>query len=148
MHIMTKTRAAGAVLGAIAVILVAGQVVTAQTTARTAAQGEPQRVEIQATSAGFVPDTVRLVAGTEADLVFTRSPGAGCVAQVHIPDLGVGLTALPVGTPVAIRVNPPEPGTFEFRCAMDMRRGVIIVTPRHGIARRAGAAAASDGGQQ
>jgi P-type Cu+ transporter len=91
-----------------------------------------KRVEIQATSAGFVPDTVRLVAGAEADLVFTRAAGAGCVAQIHIPELGVGLTALPEGKPVAIRVKPDEPGTYEFRCSMNMRRGVIIVTPAGG----------------
>jgi plastocyanin domain-containing protein len=124
MRRLTKGPVAAAVLGATAVMLVAGQVATAQVTAPT----EPQRVEIQATSAGFVPDTVRLVAGAEADLVFTRAAGAGCVAQVHIPDLGIGVTALPEGKPVSIRVNPQEPGTYEFLCAMNMRRGVIIVT--------------------
>jgi plastocyanin domain-containing protein len=121
---LTKGRVTAAVLGATAVILVAGQVATAE----VAAPAEPQRVEIQATSAGFVPDTVRLVAGADADLVFTRTAGAACVAQVHIPDLGIGMTALPEEKPVAIRVNPQEPGTYEFRCAMNMRRGVIIVT--------------------
>lgn len=125
MRGLTKGRAAAAVLGATAVMLVAGQVATAE----VAAPAEPQRVEIQATSAGFVPDTVRLVAGAEADLVFTRGAGAACVAQIHIPELGVALTALPEGKPVAIRVKPDEPGTYEFRCSMNMRRGVIIVTP-------------------
>jgi plastocyanin domain-containing protein len=105
-------------------ILVAGHGAMAAVAAPT----EPQRVEIQATGVGFVPDTVRLVAGSEADLVFTRTAGAGCVAQVHIPDLGVGLTALPERTPVAIRVNPQEPGAYEFRGGMNMRRGTIVVT--------------------
>lgn len=125
MRKFTKGRAAAAVLGTAAVMLVAGQVATAE----VAGPAEPQRVAIQATSAGFVPDTVRLVAGTEADLVFTRAAGAGCVAQIHIPDLGVGMTALPEGEPVAIRVKPAEPGAYEFRCSMNMRRGVIIVSP-------------------
>jgi plastocyanin domain-containing protein len=119
-----KGRAAAAVLGATAAMLVAGRVATAE----VAAPAEPQRVEIQATSAGFVPDRVRLVAGAEADLVFTRACGAGCVAQIHIPELSVGLTALPEGKAVAIRVKPDEPGTYEFRCSMNMLRGVIMVT--------------------
>jgi hypothetical protein len=59
MHRLTKGRVAAAVLGATAMMLVAGQVATAG----VAAENEPQRVEIQATSAGFVPDTVRLIAG-------------------------------------------------------------------------------------
>jgi plastocyanin domain-containing protein len=121
---LTKVRSAAAVVGATAVILVAVQLANAQ----SAAPAEPQRVDIRATSAGFVPDTVRLVAGASADLVFTRAAGAACVAQVHIPDLGIGLTALPEETPVAIRVSPQEPGRYEFRCAMNMRRGVIVVT--------------------
>jgi P-type Cu+ transporter len=128
MRGLTKIRAAAALLGATAVTLVAGQVATAE----VAGPPEPQRVEIQATSAGFVPDTVRLVAGAEADLVFTRAAGAGCVAQIHIPELGVGLTALPEGKAVAVRVKPDEPGTCGFRCSMNMRRGVILVTPEAG----------------
>jgi plastocyanin domain-containing protein len=128
MGIWFKRRAAAAVLGVTAVVLAAGQIANAE----AAAPESPHRVEIQATSAGFVPDSVRLVAGAEADLVFTRTAGAACVAQVHIPELGVGLTALPEGTPVAIRVRPQEPGTYEFRCAMNMRRGTIIVARQAG----------------
>jgi plastocyanin domain-containing protein len=91
---------------------------------------EVTTVHIEAASSGFVPDTVRLVAGAPADLVFTRTATSGCVAQVHIPDLGVGKTALPLGEPVAIRVAPEKPGEYEFRCGMDMRKGTIIVSPK------------------
>jgi plastocyanin domain-containing protein len=86
------------------------------------------RVAIEATGRGFVPDTVRLTAGRAAELVFTRTTSSGCVAQVHIPDLGVGRTDLPQNVPVVIRVTPEQPGAWEFRCGMDMHRGVIIVS--------------------
>lgn len=88
-----------------------------------------RRVAIEANGSGFVPDTVRLVAGVPADLVFTRTVASGCVSQVHIPELGIGRTALPQGEPVTIRVQPKEPGTYEYRCGMDMRKGTIIVSP-------------------
>jgi P-type Cu+ transporter len=95
--------------------------------------GSPQvdvpRISIEATGRGFVPDTVRLVAGAPADLVFTRTTSSSCVAQVHIPDLGVDRTTLPQGEAVVVRVTPDEPGSFEFRCGMDMHRGLIIVAP-------------------
>jgi plastocyanin domain-containing protein len=88
---------------------------------------EVQRVEIEATARGFVPDTVRLVAGTPAELVFTRTTSSGCVAQVHAPDLGIGPTALPRDEAVTLRIAEPVPGSYEFRCGMDMHRTTVIV---------------------
>jgi plastocyanin domain-containing protein len=29
-----------------------------------------------------------------------------------------------------VRVTPEKAGSYEFRCGMDMHRGVIIVAPR------------------
>jgi plastocyanin domain-containing protein len=84
-------------------------------------------VHIEAGSAGFAPDTVRLVAGRPANIVFTRTATSSCMAEVHIPDLGVGKTLLPQGQPVTIRVVPVAAGAYEFRCGMNMRRGTIIV---------------------
>jgi P-type Cu+ transporter len=89
-----------------------------------------RRVSIEATGKGFAPDTVRLPVGAPADLVFTRTTSSGCMAQVHIPDLGIAKTALTLNEPVAIRVMPEKPGAYEFRCGMDMHRGVIIVAPQ------------------
>ena len=85
-------------------------------------------VHVEAGSAGFAPDTVRLVTGKPANIVFTRTVAASCMAEVHIPDMGVPKTALPQGQPVTIRITPAEVGAYEFRCGMNMRRGTIIVS--------------------
>jgi plastocyanin domain-containing protein len=120
-------RSAFMAVGAAAVLAIAGTAVAAANASSEVTEDVP-KVRIQATSAGFAPDTVRLVSGAPADLVFTRTgPGSGCVAQVHIPALGVAKTSLPLDQPVAIRVTPMEPGTFEFLCGMDMHRGTIVV---------------------
>lgn len=96
-------------------------------TAAEARAPEVQRVEIEATARGFVPDTVRLVAGAPAELVFTRTTSSGCMAQVHAPDLGIGPTALPHAEAVTLRIEAPVPGSYEFRCGMDMHRTTVIV---------------------
>jgi P-type Cu+ transporter len=93
---------------------------------------EIQRISIEATARGFVPDTVKLTAGVPADLVFTRTTPSGCAAQVHIPDFAVAKTALPQGEPVTIRIKPTAAGVHEFRCGMNMLRGVIVVEPGAG----------------
>jgi plastocyanin domain-containing protein len=59
--------------------------------------------------------------------VFTRTSPSRCVAEVHVPDLGVGKTPLTLGQPVTVRVTPDKPGVYEFRCGMDMLRGRLIV---------------------
>jgi plastocyanin domain-containing protein len=93
---------------------------------------EIQRISIEATARGFVPDTVKLTAGVPAEMVFTRTMPSGCAAQVHIPDFGVGKTALPQGEAVTISIKPTAAGVHEFRCGMDMLRGVIVVKPGAG----------------
>jgi P-type Cu+ transporter len=118
-------------LGCGALLLLAVGVHAAAGTSRAAAQPtDIRRINIEATGKGFAPDTVRLPVGAPADLVFTRTTTSGCMAQVHIPDLGIGKTALVLGEPVVIRVTPEKAGSYEFRCGMDMHRGVIIVAPQ------------------
>jgi plastocyanin len=87
------------------------------------------RVGIEAGRSGFVPDSVHVVAGQATDLVFTRTSPSRCVADVHIPDLGIGRTDLVLDQPVNIRIQPEQPGRYQFLCGMDMLRGTIIVTP-------------------
>jgi P-type Cu+ transporter len=118
------------VAGAMTLMGVAGLLAATQAgVAARAGEPEVQRVEIEAGSRGFVPDTVRLVAGRPADLVFTRTSSSRCVAEVHIPDLGIGKTPLVQGEPVAIRIEKPGSGVYEFRCGMNMLRGTIVVAP-------------------
>jgi plastocyanin domain-containing protein len=67
------------------------------------------RVEIEVTARGFVPAVVEVAAGEAVELVFMRTTGSGCAAEVHIPGLGVAKTALPQGKPVRIVVDATEP---------------------------------------
>lgn len=92
-------------------------------------EGEPavQRVEIEVTGRGFQPATVELAAGVPAELVFTRTTGSGCAAQVQIAELGVARTALPQDEPVTITINVKKPGSYTFACGMNMLKGTIVV---------------------
>jgi len=116
------------IVGGVALILVVG--LTAAVLARPAATENPgagQTVAVEVTARGFVPETLELVAGATAELVFTRTTGSGCAAQIHIPDLGVERTPLPQGEPVTVRIIPTTPGTYEILCGMNMFRGTIVV---------------------
>jgi plastocyanin domain-containing protein len=85
------------------------------------------RIAVEVTARGFLPDTISLVAGQPTELVFTRTTPSGCAAEVHSPDLGIPITRLPQGEPVTIRVAHAETGSFTFLCGMDMFRGTIVV---------------------
>jgi P-type Cu+ transporter len=128
-HIGSCFATRAAMLGGAVVLLVGATTVLAAVQASAAPDPEVPRFAIEATGRGYQPDTVRVVAGAPADLVFTRTAASGCAAQVHIPDLGVDKTALPLGEPVTIRITPAEPGAYEFRCGMNMLRGTIIAAP-------------------
>jgi P-type Cu+ transporter len=128
MTIWMKSRTMALVCGALLLLAVGAH--AAGTSRAGAPTADIRRVSIEATGKGFAPDTVRLPVGAPADLVFTRTTSSGCMAQVHIPDLGIGKTALVLGEPVVIRVMPERAGSYEFRCGMDMHRGVIIVAPQ------------------
>jgi plastocyanin domain-containing protein len=115
-----------AIIGLV-VLTVGGAAALHAATPRLAGAHDVQRAAIEVTSRGFVPETVGLVAGVPAELVFTRTTASGCAAVVHIPDLGVDRTELPQGEAVTIRFTPTEPGSYEFLCGMNMLRGTIVV---------------------
>jgi P-type Cu+ transporter len=129
MTLRTTSRTMALGFGAL-LLLAVGAHAAAGASRAGAQPTDVRRVSIEATGKGFAPDTVRLPVGAPADLVFTRTTTSGCMAQVHIPDLGIGKTALALGEPVVVRVTPEKAGSYEFRCGMDMHRGVIIVAPR------------------
>jgi plastocyanin domain-containing protein len=121
--------AAGSIAGFSALFLVLAGSAPRTVDGRTSeTPNDTVRVHIEAGSPGFAPDTVRLVAGRPANIVFTRTVPSSCMAEVQIPDMGVPKTALPQGQPVIIQLMPREAGTYEFRCGMNMRRGTIIVS--------------------
>ncbi|HYN09785.1 MAG TPA: efflux RND transporter periplasmic adaptor subunit [Vicinamibacterales bacterium] len=86
----------------------------------------PARVEIAATKEGFVPARVTVAVGVPIDLVFTRRAEATCATEVVVPSMQVK-KALPLNTPVVVRLTPTKSGEIAFACGMDMFRGTVVV---------------------
>ncbi len=96
-------------------------------TARTAAAGGPQEIDV-IVAGGYSPDRIEVRQGQPVRLTFLRQESTECTEQVVLPDFG--LTAqLPQGQRVSIEFTPEKVGEFPFHCGMNMVRGRIIVTP-------------------
>ncbi len=85
-----------------------------------------QKVEIQVTKAGFVPDKVTVKAGTPVALLVTRKVERTCATEIVLKDFGVN-QPLPLDKTVTVVVNPKKPGTYRFACGMDMIAGELRV---------------------
>ncbi|MBI1796976.1 MAG: cupredoxin domain-containing protein [Candidatus Eisenbacteria bacterium] len=88
--------------------------------------GDPNRVAIAVTDAGFEPSTVTVAAGKPVTLVVTRRTTQTCATELIMPAQHINQT-LPFGQPVEIRFTPSGPGELRFACAMDMFSGKVIV---------------------
>lgn len=98
----------------------------ATTPAATAVPKNAQRVEIQVTKQGFVPDKVTVKAGTPVALVVTRKVERTCATEIVMKDFGVN-QSLPLDKPITVVVSPKKPGTYRFACGMDMIAGELRV---------------------
>lgn len=80
-----------------------------------------QRISVHVTD-GYDPDTIIVQAGLPSQIEF--SEGHGCLGRVVFDDLGVDVDLEHGGA----LVNLPalEPGTYPFRCGMDMVHGTLI----------------------
>jgi len=76
---------------------------------------------------GYDPDLVVVRAGRPVRLLFNRQETASCSEMVQFPDFGVS-RHLPAGETVAVELEAPEAGEYEFACQMGMLRGRLIVT--------------------
>ncbi len=80
-----------------------------------------QRVYITVTD-GYDPDTIIVEAGVPAEIEF--SEGHGCLGLVVFDDLGIEADLENGGA--VVRLPALEPGTYGFRCGMDMVHGTLI----------------------
>ena len=87
--------------------------------------GDYQTVEIIVDGA-YIPNTVTLLKGKPAKLVFLRKDPSGCFEEVVLPDFGVS-QKLPVGKSFEILVNPDKVGQFKYSCGMHMFFGTVVV---------------------
>lgn len=80
-----------------------------------------QRVRVEVTD-GYNPDTILVDAGVSAEIEF--SEGHGCLGAVVFDDLGIEASLEEGGA--VVKLPPLEPGTYGFRCGMDMVHGTLI----------------------
>lgn len=83
-------------------------------------------VAIAVTDDGFTPSKIRLEKGKPATLVFTRTSAHTCAERVKFKALNID-EALPLQTPVSIRVPTETAQTLTFTCGMDMYASSVVV---------------------
>ncbi len=88
----------------------------------------PRRVEVRVSNQGFVPSTIPGARGEALKLVIFYEPSAGeCGREVVLPSQNLRVT-LSEKAPVEIALTlPPEGGTVQFTCGMNMLQGRIVV---------------------
>jgi len=80
-----------------------------------------QRVHVTVTD-GYDPDAIIVEAGVPVEIEF--SEGHGCLGRVVFDTLGVEANLEDGGA--IVRLPALEPGTYGFRCGMDMVHGTLI----------------------
>lgn len=87
-----------------------------------------QTVDITATNTGaYDKKVVYLKAGVPVRVRFKADQYAGCGRQMIIPDFGVSAVANAGGPATTLEFTPTKPGTYAYRCGMNMFRGQFIV---------------------
>ena len=74
----------------------------------------------------FSPDRIDARPGERLRLVFRREETSACSERVVVPSLGRSVM-LPPFEDVAVDLGPLPPGEHEFRCALGVLRGRIVV---------------------
>jgi Uncharacterized protein conserved in bacteria len=89
-------------------------------------KGNEQRIQVNVTSKGFEPSTIRVKAGQPVVLVVTRKAEKTCANEIVIKDLKMR-RALPLNRTIEIRLDPMKPGTLRYACGMDMLAGHLLI---------------------
>jgi plastocyanin domain-containing protein len=77
---------------------------------------------------GYTPDTIVVRAGTPVRLQFYRDETADCSERLVFERFGVDV-ALPAFATTTVEFTPEEAGEFQFRCGMNMLKGLLVVEP-------------------
>ena len=86
-------------------------------------QGDVQTIAIDLSTGYYVPNRITAKAGVPLEITFGQ--GKGCVEELVFPAFDI-LADMTQG-PQTFKLGALEAGTYEWRCGMDMRHGVIIV---------------------
>jgi plastocyanin domain-containing protein len=77
---------------------------------------------------GYTPDTIVVRAGTPVRLQFYRDETADCSERLVFERFGIDVP-LPAFATTAVEFTPEEAGEFQFRCGMNMLKGLLVVEP-------------------
>jgi plastocyanin len=107
----------------------AAQLAAAQAANQPAQQaGEVQVIQLKATnSLTYTPNKIQVRAGTPVRVEFSAEANSGCGRYVVFPDFNLQLQAPADGSVVSGEFSPTKPGTYAFRCPMNMVRGTLTV---------------------
>ncbi|MHB1345370.1 MAG: cupredoxin domain-containing protein [Thermoleophilia bacterium] len=86
-------------------------------------EGDVQTITIDLSTGYYVPNRIAAKAGVPLEITFGQ--GKGCVKELVFPAFDI-LADMTQG-PQTFKLGALEAGTYEWRCGMDMRHGVIIV---------------------
>ncbi|KYG07671.1 hypothetical protein BE21_28085 [Sorangium cellulosum] len=78
---------------------------------------------------GYKPSRIVVAEGERVRLKLVRRDYSPCSREVVFASLGIR-RELPTNVPVVIDLPALSPGEIEFKCGMNMLRGVIVVEPR------------------
>ena len=93
---------------------------------RAATAPGSQKVVIQVTDEGFVPNDIRVKAGQPLTLSVTRTSDRTCATELVLKEYGINQD-LPLGKTIQISFTPKQSGKLTYACAMDMFKGHITV---------------------
>ena len=77
---------------------------------------------------GYQPGRITLTEGERVRLRFIRRDHTPCTREVVFPGLDLR-RELPTDQPVVLDLGVLAAGEYEFRCAMNMIRGILVVQP-------------------
>ncbi len=77
---------------------------------------------------GYQPGRITVTAGERVRLRFVRRDRTPCTREVVFPGLDLQ-HGLPTDQPVVLELPALAAGEYEFRCAMHMIRGLLVVQP-------------------
>ncbi|HTN90376.1 MAG TPA: cupredoxin domain-containing protein [Sorangium sp.] len=102
---------------------------------RAAAEGAPapspqavREIEI-VVDGGYKPSRIVVAEGERVRLKLIRRDYSPCSREIVFASLNIR-RELPTDVPVVIDLPALSPGEVEFKCGMNMLRGVIVVEPR------------------
>lgn len=116
------------VLGVFATPISGGAGAASVRQAYAASQNDVREIEV-VVDGGYSPSTINIAEGERLRLKFIRREHTPCTREVVFASLNIR-KQLPPNEPVFIDLPPLAVGEHEFKCGMNMIRGIVVVKPK------------------